>query len=439
MSYEQAVKGDGVHRITALEADDSCSNKLAGVIHKRYLKRAPAREDWGSFFMADHTNALIIGSLVFLGSLISVETGISVALIEILMGVIGGNVLNLSPTPWLTFLAGFGGILLTFLAGAEVDMVILREKAKESLLIGGISFLAPFLGTIAYGYWIAHWTLKASILGGIALSTTSLAVIYAVLVETGLTHYEIGKILMASCFITDLGTALALSLIFAEFNAFTLVFVGVSALVIFATPKISPFLFKRYGDRVIEPEIKFLFFILFLFIFVSKLGSSHAILPAFVAGLALSKTFNENRLLQRKLRVIAFAMITPFFFINGGINVSLKMLYQNVGLFVMLFAVKQITKVAGIYPFARRYVRKEAMFITLLMSTGLTMGTIASMFGLSTGLIDQTQFSVLVAAVVASAILPTFVAQKWFYPSHIMNEDNDRQQSPVEKIGGKDV
>ncbi len=389
--------------------------------------------------MTDHYSALIIASFIFLGSLISVETGISVALIEITLGVIGGNFLNLSPTPWLSFLSGFGGILLTFLAGAEVDLVILREKAKESLLIGGISFLAPFLGTIAYCYWIAHWTLNASIIGGIALSTTSLAVIYAVLVETGLAKYEIGKILMASCFITDLGTALALSLIFAEFNAFTLIFAGVSMVVIFIMPRISPFLFKRYGDRVIEPEIKFLFFILFLFIYVSKLGSSHAILPAFVAGLALSRIFNENHLLQRKLRIIAFAMITPFFFINGGINISLKMLYQNVGLFVILFGVKQITKIAGIYPFARHYVRKEAMFTTLLMSTGLTMGTISSMFGLTTGMIDQTQFSVLVAAVVASAILPTFIAQKWFYPSHVINGDMNNERLTGEKTGGKDV
>ena len=389
--------------------------------------------------MSDQYIALIVGLLVFLASLISVETGISVALVEITLGVIGGNFLKLSPTPWLTFLAGFGGILLTFLAGAEVDLVMLREKAKESLLIGGISFLAPFLGTFAYCYWVAHWTLSASIIGGIALSTTSLAVIYAVLVETGLTNYEIGKILMASCFITDLGTALALSLIFAGFNAFTLVFAGVSILVIFIMPKISPAIFKRYGERVIEPEIKFLFSILFLFIYVSKLGSSHAILPAFVAGLALSETFDENRLLQRKLRIIAFAMITPFFFINGGMNVSLEMLYKNFGLFAILFSVKQVTKIAGIYPLARRYVKKEAMFTTLLMSTGLTMGTISSMYGLSSGILNQAQFSVLVAAVVVSAVLPTFIATKWFYPSHVMNGDNQNNLMIDEKTGGEDV
>ncbi len=187
---------------------------------------------------------------------------------------------------------------------------------------------------------------------------------------------------------------------------------------------------------MVEPEIKFLFLILFLFIYVAKVGSSHAILPAFVTGLILSKNFNENRLLQRKLWIIAFGMITPFFFINGGMNISLKLLYQHFGLFVILFAVKQVTKIVGIYPFARRYVPKEAMFTTVLMSTGLTMGTISAMFGLSEGIIDQGQFSVLVAAVVASAILPTFVAQKWFYPSHVMKDEGNTSE---DKKGGEDV
>jgi Kef-type K+ transport system membrane component KefB len=389
--------------------------------------------------MNDQYIALIIGLLVFIGSLISVETGISVALIEITLGVIGGNFLKLTSTPWLTFLAGFGGILLTFLAGAEVDVAVLRGKAKESLLIGGLSFLGPFVGTIIYCHWIAHWSLNASLIGGIALSTTSLAVVYAVLVETGLTNYEIGKILMASCFITDLGTALTLSLLFAEFSVYTLIFAVVSIAVIFLMPKISPSIFRRYGERVIEPEIKFLFFILFLFIYVSKVGSSHAILPAFVAGLVLSKIFNENRVLQRKLRIVAFAMITPFFFINGGINVSLEMLYRNFGLFVVLFGVKQLTKITAIYPFARRFVKKEAMFTTLLMSTGLTMGTISSMYGLSSGIINQAQFSVLVAVVVGSAVLPTFIATKWFYPSHVLNGDDDNERLNNAQTGGEDV
>jgi Kef-type K+ transport system membrane component KefB len=160
--------------------------------------------------------ALIMGLLILVSSFISVEAAISVAIIENAMGVLGGNFLGLHSTPWIDFLAGFGGILLTCLAGADTDPQLMKEKFKESLLIGEISFLAPFLLTFAYCYWIVGWTFKAAEIGGTALSTTSLAVVYAVLVETGLTETKIGKIIMASCFITDFGAALALSLLFAQ-------------------------------------------------------------------------------------------------------------------------------------------------------------------------------------------------------------------------------
>jgi len=166
--------------------------------------------------------AVVVALLIFLASVVSVEVALSAAIIEIAAGVIAGNFLGLHPAPWMDFLASFGGILLTFLAGAEVDPQLLKDKFKESLLIGGLSFLVPYLAAVAYCYWVAHWTWEASLIAGCALSTTSLAVVYAVLVETGLTDTSIGKILMASTFVTDMGTALALSLTFAEWSWQTL-------------------------------------------------------------------------------------------------------------------------------------------------------------------------------------------------------------------------
>src|SRR5262249_1405415 len=154
---------------------------------------------------------------------------------------------------------------LTFLAGAEVDPQLLRERLKESLLIGGLSFLVPYLAAIAYCYWIAHWTWQASLIAGCALSTTSLAVVFAVLGVTGLTDTSIGKLIMAATFVTDLGTALALSLTFAEWSLRTAGFLVGSALVIAAAPRCLPWVFERYGARVIEPEIKLLFCLLFAF------------------------------------------------------------------------------------------------------------------------------------------------------------------------------
>lgn len=369
--------------------------------------------------------ALAVGILIFLASIISIRLAISVAIIEIAMGVLAGNFLGLHTTPWIDFLAGLTSILLTFQAGAEVDTELMKTKFKESLLIGVFSFLAPFVGAMAYSYYIAGWSFQASEIAGIALSTTSLAVVYAVLVETGLTNTEIGKIIMASCFITDFGTALALSLLFAHFTVLTLVFLIVSVLAIIFLPKIMPYIINKYGDRVIEPEIKFLFLILFLLIYTAKIGDGQAVLPAFILGLAMSKTFNENRLLQRKLRVISFALLTPFFFIKAGMNVSLTQIYSNLGLLCMLFIFKVIPKFIGVYPFAKLYVPKDAAYTTLLMSTGLTFGTISSMYGLSAGLINKTQFSLLVTTVILSAIIPTFIAQKWFTPAclKVINEN----------------
>jgi Kef-type K+ transport system membrane component KefB len=233
-----------------------------------------------------------------------------------------------------------------------------------------------------------------------------------------------GKILMAATFFTDLGTTLALTLLFLEFNWFTLLFLGVSAWLILIIPRIYPWICRRYGNRVIEPEIKFLFLILIVFMFFAKIGASHAILPAFVLGLAMSNNFMENRKLQHRFRVVAFAIITPFFFINGGMNISLKLLLLSLGLLVQMLLVKQVTKIVGVYPLAKKYLPENAMYTTLLMSTGLTMGTISSVFGLTAGIINRTQFSILVATVVLSAILPTFIAQKWFQPRYELPDLN---------------
>jgi Kef-type K+ transport system membrane component KefB len=100
--------------------------------------------------------------------------------------------------------------MLTFLAGAEIDPVSLRRYWKASVSIGVVSFALPFLGVFAFCHYVLGWHLHSAEIGGIALSTTSVAVVYAVMVETGLNREDIGKLILAACFITDLGTVLAL-------------------------------------------------------------------------------------------------------------------------------------------------------------------------------------------------------------------------------------
>jgi Kef-type K+ transport system membrane component KefB len=353
-------------------------------------------------------------TLVLLASLVSIRFAVSVSIIEIAMGVLGGNLLHMQSTAWIDFLAGFGGVLLTFLAGAEVDPALLRSKFKESALIGGLSFLVPFAVTFCYLYFAGGWSLHAAEIGGAALADTSLAVVYAVLVETGLTTTVAGKVLMASCFITDLGTVLVLTILFARPNWWTLGFYLISLAVIVLGPRFFRFFAKRYSGRLIEPDIKLIFWVLFGLMLLGTLGKSQAILPVFFLGLALSSTFAGQRDLQRKLRVIAFGIVTPFFFLKGGMNVSLAAIVTSVGLIAVLFVAKVAGKFAGVYPLALRCLPKRATYTTLLMSTGLTFGTIAALYGLQSGYIDKTQFTVLVTVVIASAVIPTVIAQRFF-------------------------
>lgn len=367
--------------------------------------------------------AMIGGGLILLASMVSVELGLSVAITEILAGVIAGNVFGLQSPAWMSFLAGFAGIVLTFLAGTEVDPDLLRQKWKESLWIGGLSFLLPFLACMAFAYWVLGWNLQAAQITGVALSTTSLAVVYAVLVETGLTNTPLGKLIMASTFITDFGTALALSLLFIHPGSYLILFIVVSVVLIVLVPRISPWFFKRYGERVIEPEIKLIFFSLFVLMYVAELGESHAVLPAFILGLAMARFFAARKQQLRRLRVVAFALLTPFFFLKSGMNISLPAVWANLGLLLVFFLLKVVTKFAGVLPVSLRFVPGNALYTTLLMSTGLTFGTISSLYGLNVGIINQEQFSVLVTTVIATAIIPTVIAQRFFSPKVEVKEE----------------
>ena len=110
---------------------------------------------------------LIVGGLVLIASLISLRVGLSVAIIEILLGAISGNI-GLGTEDWMMYLATFGGIILTFLAGTEIDTKMMRENFKESFLIGSFSFFAPFVGVFLYTFYVAQWSLQASMIAGCA-------------------------------------------------------------------------------------------------------------------------------------------------------------------------------------------------------------------------------------------------------------------------------
>jgi Kef-type K+ transport system membrane component KefB len=363
------------------------------------------------------TSAIWIG-LALLASLISIRVALSVALVEIVVGAVAGNLIDLSTTEWINYLAAVGAVLLTFLAGAEIDPQVIRRNLASTMAIGAVGFLAPYLGVLAYALYVLHWPWDQAQIAGIALSTTSVAVVYAVMIETGYNRTELGKIILAGCFINDVGTVLALGLVFANYDFWLALFAVATGIALWLLPKVVPWFFKRVGNRVSEPETKFILLALFALGGLAATAKSEAVLPAYLVGMVLAPFFLADRVLATRIRVMAFTLLTPFYFLKAGSLVKAETLISAAGLICVFLAVKMATKFAGIWPIthAFKFDRREGMYTTLLMSTGLTFGSISALFGYTNGIIDQDQYTVLVTAVIGSAVVPTLIAQRWFQP-----------------------
>jgi len=363
------------------------------------------------------TSALWIG-LALAASLISIRLALSVALVEIMVGAFGGNLIGMPLAPWINYLAGFGAILLTFLAGGEVDMEVVRRNVGASIGIGFLSFLLPYLGCMMAARYLLGWPWPQAQIAGISLSTTSVAVVYAVMVETGLNKTELGKIILAACFVTDLGTVLALGIVFTSFSVWLVAFTAATIAVAALLPKVGPWVFAQVGRRVSEPDIKFVLLILFaLGGFATSVGSE-AVLPAYLIGMAMAPVFQRDPELPHRMRVIAFAVLTPFYFLKAGSLIEGKVLVTGAALIALFLALKMATKFVGVWPLTRfyRFENREGIYTTLLMSTGLTFGSISALYGLSNHIINQEQYTILLTTVIGSAVVPTVIAQKWFLP-----------------------
>ena len=376
------------------------------------------------------TTATIWLALAVLSTILASHLRISMALVEICVGVVaaaavgrffGPDALG-SDLEWLKFIAASGAVLLTFLAGAELEPSVMRTKIKEVTVVGLFGFFAPFLGCAALAKYLLGWSAQQSLLAGVALSTTSMAVVYAVMLESGFNKTGFGKGILGSCFVNDLGTVIMLGLLFAPFNYRTFVFIGVCTVSFFALPFITSRITDLYAHRTAAIRTKWILFVLFGLGSLAYWSGSEAVLPAYIAGMVLAGSATRDTFFVRRLRTLTIGFLTPFYFLRAGSLVSLPALISAPLVLLTLLAGKVFSKIFGIYPIIGifRKEKNEKWYYTLLMSTGLTFGTISALYGYSHGIVSREQYSLLVTAVIASAVIPTMIANFAFMPKHLL-------------------
>ena len=368
--------------------------------------------------------------LALVATFLAARLKISMALMEIIVGVAAAAAIGHffgkdamgTDLPGLKFLASTGAVLLTFLAGAELDPAVMRRKWKEVSVVGAVGFLAPFLGCTAVARFVLGWSAQSSWLGGIALSTTSMAVGYAVMLETGFNRTDFGKGILGACFVNDLGTVLVLGLMFAPFTWRTALLAVACVAAFLLLPVVTPHLVNHYANRTAAFRTKWVLFILFGLGALALWSGSEAVLPAYIAGMVLASTLGTDSVFVRRLRTLTIGFLTPIYFLRAGSLVSVPALLSAPLAFLALFAGKVGTKIFGLYPVigAFRKERNERCYYTLMMSTGLTFGTISALYGLNHGLVTQQQYSHLVAVVIGSAVVPTLIANAAFLPRHLL-------------------
>ena len=282
--------------------------------------------------------------LAAVSAFVAIRIKMPAALVEIIVGMLAGNLIALRTNAWIDFVAGFGSILLTFLAGAEIDPVVLRRQLVPSTVLGGASFGAPFLAAMAFAYLFGHWSVDASKIAGIAMSTTSVAVVYAVMIESGLAGKEFGQIILAACFFTDLGTVVALGMLFANYNLWLVALIASIVAAMVLVPKLLPGLIDRTRRYVSEPALRVLFAIIFLLAAVATYAKSEGVLPAYFLGLACAGMMITYPDVKRRLQTMTMTLLAPFYFLKAGTYIEFGAALANAALIATLFFVKVIAQ-----------------------------------------------------------------------------------------------
>jgi len=352
--------------------------------------------------------------LIVVFGLISLEIGFPTAILEVVAGVIGGNVLDTSSFAWMDFIANYGILGLMFLAGLEIDKDELRKNLGRSSVLALSAYFIPFAAIFTLSLFISPDLRRAALIA-IALSTTSLALLYPILRERGFLNLEMGRVVLSAAMLIDVFSMISLTAVFAAVNLFSAILLVLLILFMLHAPRLGKKLFARYRENLSEIELKFLLLVLLaLLFFAERVMISEAVL-AFLMGFLFSEILEEHEVLVEKLRGIVFAFFSPIFFFKAGSYLKLSTISVTSLLYIAIFLpIALLTKYySAKLVFGRLFGASEefSRFVGLSFNLRLTFGIVAALFGLKLGIIDLEVYTAIIAVIISSAIIASIICK----------------------------
>jgi len=296
---------------------------------------------------------IVLGFILFC-SFIAAEVGVATSILILFGGVVAQYTILIDAPEMIAVFANIGLLTLLYMAGLEIDFDLMREEIKPALIMGFSSFIYPFSAILILTVYFIGIEPYTALLATIAISATSIAVIYPILrSRSGGTLDESGKLILSSAMIAELCTICVWGLFFSKFSILLILFIIALFIFTFTFPFFGRKIFSHFKGNVVDFEFKMILFLILGMAMLSEHVGIEAAIVAFLLGMSTSQVVIQHENLDIKLRGVVFGFFAPIFFFNVGLSLDVPNLIENWYFTVLFLTVGFAATYTGVYATCR--------------------------------------------------------------------------------------
>ncbi len=350
----------------------------------------------GRGIVNDHSDIYVLAiAAIFISSawFLSVSLHLHTAILEILLGIFA-SYLGLYEVDILKTLSVMGGVFLMFLAGIEVDIYLIRRFIYRSIIIGLAGFFIPFT-LVTTCLFIIGYNLIESIVAAASISITGVALVYAMLRRVGPIRRAWSQIILASAMLTDIVGLLIIMMFITGANIMALLYPLLMAAVIIFLPKLIRHIPRHLEGEV---EVRIIIMLLLVLILLSEIMGVHAVLSAFIFGIAVSEFVKARMLVEEKIKALIFGFLAPIFFYGAGLKIKIEALLNGIILALVVTSIVFVSKITVLRLLLERVLGFKSYTIPGLFLVNIVVSIVAATAGLETGILSETMYNVIIAS-----------------------------------------